>query len=1610
MSALHSYFKRAEFVLMWRTLHAANAARLATEVVDLGTSWDLAGPQRFSTESAGIHQPRPVPAMGSQSSVPDDGEKKHVFISHDPLSLDELIKQVSDPSCGAITTFSGTTRDNFEGKKVVHLEYEAYEPMALKEMDRILQDVLDGKCGAGIRRVACAHRLGAVPADCAMSSTYNYAPVPVHLGDLIKSYDLTVPPWQKDQRVNLVTSKTMPNDYDITISMASPQVMDLQFVSFFKDVPTKFDAYESLIHLHMDKDKRPNVLFDEMYVHQALVKELDPLTLLLDQHSLFLPWNISDKIRAPGVHWCVEQFAGGFGGWAFGLDFLQRSGFPKYHVLSVEAELTYATQYTLSHACHMIGDPDKMPEQLLAHLNEDLMICGNIQDLHWQKLLQHVYASLWCISAPCKSWSFAGNQDGFSNSDGLSLAHAIAQCRIHQPKYAILEQVAGFESHMHFPMAMRLLTWAGYEPALMGVFDLASVTPCRRSRWLGVFVHRTCIPLHMQPQKWPSITTTIRQFDMILNLSNQECREFEPTIAQAAFYFDANFMPGITKVWTHKDILKYRIPSLDGKLPTFLHLYGQQHSLRPYRLTTMGLFGHFVRQGIAFRFYSPIEIMLGHCQADDMILLKPSIIGWETLGNAIAVPHAVFALAHALHQLHPNQVREDATSLVLRLIAFRLKASSSTMTTDEFAWYVSASSSTQHLMSRLHFFMQELQWPHREKNTWPPGTIFSPDDGLLPMKFYSPELTQELQPAEGVSTPKTQLDTPDHPNDFFHIVPLLIPGEYGTIQVHRDVTLLTLLRLWHYRIGPSFPVTEEDLLIPVGQLFPETHVMLVPLEPEIQDMIVQRACARPDPNKIVLHRCSTDLSLYEVEHAKTWRKVKQTFPALHTAQYELFGDLMDSTLFTRDTEIHDDIVPFRIHDLAQSILAALHDVKFEVVMPPKTDILILHCQGSPQARDAFLQFWCTEDHRRWCQQVGRQMNYQSIDDQTWRLFFRPLLPVPAMPLEIFIDVLFWNAARTIFMAMHSDEGIPVKIKMFGRTLCVVSLPAALACETILLALQHIRQLHPRRGNPSLMASAKRCGDICTIQDIIDRRTDQTTDPIIHVCMPVSGGGPNPTAKMEFHKLVQSDVANRFLQYGLDLPQVTEATSKLIEMIGLTRLHHLIHEEAQPEKEQSFRRLCESAGIPLPKHGPKMHLVAGKFQKLRSQRSLTATAKIDPTKYQLTEGFFVNADKTHTPILHQFSWQSTGVVLLSAEHALQIMTIANATVPDELAVYVPGDFAVPSKFHHFQTNAPAIDDMGRQVLLTGQLIQFGSRHVQTNVLADQIATKEVQVLAVTLWKEDFDAQTWDRIKTAPVKTAKDLLMLEGYGELMSKPWGRAYRAKGKPVPPEHAESVQFHAEFQRCARLNALLRISGFNRIYLTPKLSDGQVDPSWKVIWLPGTPQQIESLSAQIDGAAGLVRSAKSCGLRTEAGSFASAWARLKPDQNAPDVRPRKHVFRIQPLPIGTDKDILGQWAAQVQWDIRPLRSIGAKTWLIAADEPPPQLLCFNTQPLLVQKVTQKSASHSGDIVAGPRQLPAAKTDPKHAPPKTNVFFEGDPHMDPWAANKKESAEIKHTT
>lgn len=61
-----------------------------------------------------------------KKEMPDD----HVEITGEPLSHDDIVARAHDEGAGAIVTFIGITRNVFEGKKVIKLEYECYVPMA----------------------------------------------------------------------------------------------------------------------------------------------------------------------------------------------------------------------------------------------------------------------------------------------------------------------------------------------------------------------------------------------------------------------------------------------------------------------------------------------------------------------------------------------------------------------------------------------------------------------------------------------------------------------------------------------------------------------------------------------------------------------------------------------------------------------------------------------------------------------------------------------------------------------------------------------------------------------------------------------------------------------------------------------------------------------------------------------------------------------------------------------------------------------------------------------------------------------------------------------------------------------------------------------------------------------------------------------------------------------------------------------------------------------------------------------------------------------------------------------------------------------------------------
>lgn len=80
-----------------------------------------------------------------------------IQLTDQPLDIEKIINKVRSKAAGAINVFIGTVRDTTDGRKVVSLEFEAYIPMALSEMN-IISNYVQKQWPA--LTIAIHHRIG----------------------------------------------------------------------------------------------------------------------------------------------------------------------------------------------------------------------------------------------------------------------------------------------------------------------------------------------------------------------------------------------------------------------------------------------------------------------------------------------------------------------------------------------------------------------------------------------------------------------------------------------------------------------------------------------------------------------------------------------------------------------------------------------------------------------------------------------------------------------------------------------------------------------------------------------------------------------------------------------------------------------------------------------------------------------------------------------------------------------------------------------------------------------------------------------------------------------------------------------------------------------------------------------------------------------------------------------------------------------------------------------------------------------------------------------------------------------------------------------------------
>jgi molybdopterin converting factor subunit 1 len=87
------------------------------------------------------------------------GSHGHFALTRERIDAAALARTVLRGEDGALVTFEGVTRNNSKGRATRYLEYECYEPMALKTMAEIGDEIART---FEISRIAMVHRLGRV--------------------------------------------------------------------------------------------------------------------------------------------------------------------------------------------------------------------------------------------------------------------------------------------------------------------------------------------------------------------------------------------------------------------------------------------------------------------------------------------------------------------------------------------------------------------------------------------------------------------------------------------------------------------------------------------------------------------------------------------------------------------------------------------------------------------------------------------------------------------------------------------------------------------------------------------------------------------------------------------------------------------------------------------------------------------------------------------------------------------------------------------------------------------------------------------------------------------------------------------------------------------------------------------------------------------------------------------------------------------------------------------------------------------------------------------------------------------------------------------------------
>jgi molybdopterin synthase catalytic subunit/molybdopterin converting factor small subunit len=139
----------------------------------------------------------------ASETVPAIGRETWTALTREPIDGDKFVSAAKLGEDGAVVVFDGIVRNHTRGRQTLYLDYEAYEEMALKQMEQL---AVEARNRFGVRHVTMVHRLGRLNVGetsvlIIVASAHRAAAFEANRW-LIDTLKKTVPIWKKETFVD----------------------------------------------------------------------------------------------------------------------------------------------------------------------------------------------------------------------------------------------------------------------------------------------------------------------------------------------------------------------------------------------------------------------------------------------------------------------------------------------------------------------------------------------------------------------------------------------------------------------------------------------------------------------------------------------------------------------------------------------------------------------------------------------------------------------------------------------------------------------------------------------------------------------------------------------------------------------------------------------------------------------------------------------------------------------------------------------------------------------------------------------------------------------------------------------------------------------------------------------------------------------------------------------------------------------------------------------------------------------------------------------------------------------------------------------------------------